>query len=80
MDELFLTESCLNHARYHGLLPSHVDVQGIMKGLSRTVTTWTTEQREEAMAWRGRCPLPGTDPAPAHVGVLVQRAIRAEAV
>lgn len=79
MDALSLTESCLNHARYHGLLPSHVDVQSVMKGLARAVATWTAEQRAEAMAWRERCPLPGTDPAPAHVNVLIQRACRSEA-
>ena len=78
MDNLFLIESCLNHARYHGHLPSHVDVQGVMKGLLRTVAAWTTEQRAKAMTWRGRCPLPSTDPAPDHVAVLIQRAIRAE--
>lgn len=79
MDELFLVESVLLHARYHGLLPSHVDVQGVTKGLSRTVAMWTTEQRAESQVWSERGSMSGTDPAPAHVDVLIQRASRAEA-
>lgn len=76
MDALYLAESSLLKARYHGLLPMHVDVQAIMGSMRYVAMTWTDAQQAEALAWCERMRAPGTDPAPAHVAVLIQRAVR----
>lgn len=75
-----IIEACLLHARYHGLLPSHVDVQATGKVLAPMADVWTAPERVAAEAWCGRCSLPGTDPAPGHVVALVQQAKRLEVV
>jgi hypothetical protein len=73
-DALFLAETCLNKARYHGFFPWYLDVQALMTPMSKLTATWTEQERAEADAWRERGSKPGTDPAPAHVNVLIQRA------
>jgi hypothetical protein len=75
-DTVWLTESCLLHARYHGFLPMHVDVPAVVRGLSRSVEAWTQQERLEAYAWRERMRPVGTDPAPPHVQALIERAQR----
>jgi hypothetical protein len=73
---LFLVETCLNTARYHGYLPYYIDVHAVMHGLCKHVFTWTAAQRAEASSWCERSLPPGTSPAPPHVDILVKLAQR----
>jgi hypothetical protein len=77
-EALGLTESCLLHARYHGLLSAHVVVQEVMNGLAHAVGLWSEQERVAAQAWCERAAVPGlvSTPAPAHVNALIQRAHR----
>ena len=82
MTALELTESCLLHARYYGILPMHVDVPEAVKNVWRSAIPWMTEERAAAEAWRESMRPLSANPAPAHVLALVQRAqrpIRSEA-